>query len=396
MRSVSKTHVSVITFLFLLNISLEKLDEFSKKVNIKFYRTYEFCVTDYQVDKVIMHVDMDAFFASVEIVDNKKLRGKPVIVGGDSNRGVVATCSYEARAYGVRSAMPIYIAKEKCPNAIILPVRYGRYREISNKIFNIFYELTSCVEPVSIDEAYLNITNMNRNSVDIASFIKNKVRKETGLTISIGVSYNKFLAKLASDWNKPNGLKVIKEDEVPKILFPLSIDKVHGLGQKSVKKLNNIGIFTIEELYKLPKELLIEFFGKFGVDIYERIRGIDKREVQISRERKSIGRETTLSSDTEDKEELKLYIKAFAKSIADTMASKNVKGKSITIKTKTASFVNHTKSKTLPYYIFKDEEIYKEAISILEELELEEKVRLIGISISSFKEDRIEQLSFFK
>lgn len=342
-----------------------------------------------------MHVDMDAFFASVEIVDNKNLRGKPVIIGGNSNRGVVATCSYEARAYGVRSAMPIYMAKEKCPKAIILPVRYGRYKEISNKIFNIFYEITPYVEPLSIDEAYLDITDINKSPLDIANFVKNRVRKETGLTISAGLSYNKFLAKLASDWNKPNGLKIIGKDEVPKILFPLSIDKVHGLGKKSAKKLNNIGVYTIEELYKLPQDLLVEFFGKFGIDIYDRIRGIDKREVQILRERKSIGRETTLSNDTNDKEELKLYIKAFAGSIADTLENKNVKGKNITIKTKTSSFVNHTKSKTLSYYISNEADIYREACSILEELEFEEKIRLIGISISAFKEDKVEQLSFF-
>ncbi|MBC2582085.1 DNA polymerase IV [Clostridium sp. DJ247] len=346
------------------------------------------------MDKVIMHVDMDAFFASVEIVDNKNLRGKPVIIGGNSERGVVATCSYEARAYGVRSAMPIYMAKAKCPSGIFLPVRYGRYKEISNKIFNIFYEITSYVEPLSIDEAYLDITYINKNPSDIASFIKSRVRKETGLTISVGLSYNKFLAKLASDWNKPNGIKIIGKGEIPRILFPLTIDKVYGLGQKSVKRLNNIGIFTIEELHKLPQDLLIEYFGKFGVAIYERIRGIDKREVQILRERKSIGRETTLSNDTNDKNQLKLYIKAFARSIASTMQSKNIRGKNITIKIKTASFLNHTKSKTLAHYVFSEEEIYKEACSILEELELEEKIRLIGISISSFKENRIEQLSF--
>lgn len=347
------------------------------------------------MDKVIMHVDMDAFFAAVEMADNKNLRGKPVIIGGNFERGVVSTCSYEARAYGVRSAMPTYMAKAKCPNGIFLPVRYERYKEISNKIFSIFYEITSYVEPLSIDEAYLDITHVDKNSLDIASLIKSRVKEETGLTISVGLSYNKFLAKLASDWNKPNGLKIIRPEEIPKILFPLPIDKVYGLGKKSVKKLNNIGIFTIEELYKLPQDLLVEFFGKFGAAIYERIRGIDNREIQVSRERKSIGRETTLSSDTDDKNKLKLYIKAFAESIADTMQSKNIRGKNITIKIKTVSFINHTKSKTLLYYIFSEEDIYKEACSILEELELKEKIRLIGVSVSSFKEDTIEQLSFF-
>lgn len=347
------------------------------------------------MDKTIMHVDMDAFFASVEIMDNPKLKGKPVIVGGITERGVVATCSYEAREFGVRSAMPVYMAKARCPQGVFLPVRYSRYKEISNKIFNIFYEISPYVEPLSIDEAYLDITNVEKDLDDIAKYIKNRVKKETGLTISVGISYNKFLAKLASDWNKPDGLKIIRKNMVPEVLFPLPIDKVHGLGKISAKKLKDIGIFTIEELYKLPQELLIQFFGKFGVEIYERIRGIDKREVQILRERKSIGRETTLRTDTDDKNELGIYIKAFAKSIATTMQSKNIIGKSITVKIKTASFVNHTRSRTLTHYIFNEDDIYREAASILDEIELQEKIRLIGISISSLKENITEQLSMF-
>jgi DNA polymerase IV len=329
------------------------------------------------------------------VIDNPSLRGKPVVVGGTTERGVVATCSYEARAFGVKSAMPAYIARAKCPDAIFLPVRYGRYKEISNKIFSVFYELTPYVEPLSIDEAYLDITNIDKKPIEIANYIKNKVKKETGLTISVGISYNKFLAKLSSDWNKPNGLKIITKEMLPEILFPLPINKVYGLGQKSAKKLNDIGIFTVEELYKLPEELLVEFFGKFGVEIYQRIRGIDKREVEISRERKSIGRETTLRTDTDNKEDLKIYLKAFAESISSTMQSKNVRGKSITVKIKTSSFINHTKSKTLMNYIWRVEEIYKEACSILEEIELKETIRLIGISVSALKENTVEQLSMF-
>lgn len=347
------------------------------------------------MDREIVHVDMDAFFASVEIMDNPSLRGKPVIVGGTTERGVVATCSYEARSFGVRSAMPAYIAKSKCPDAIFLPVRYERYKEISNRIFHIFYRITPYVEPLSIDEAYLDITHLKRNPVEVAKYIKQAVKKEIGLTISAGVSYNKFLAKLASDWNKPDGLKVIEKQEVPKILFPLPISKIYGLGEKSTKKLNDIGIFTVKELYELPKELLIEFFGKFGVEIYERARGIDNREVQVLRKRKSIGRETTLRVDTDNKEELKTYLKGFAHSVSSTMRGKNVSGKSITIKIKTSSFVNHTKSKTLLRYISSEEEIYKEALNILEEIEFNEKIRLIGLSVSSLKENKIEQISMF-
>lgn len=348
------------------------------------------------MDNVIMHVDMDAFFASVEVRDNPKLKGKPVIVGGTSERGVVATCSYEARKYGVRSAMPVFMAKAKCPEGIFLPVRYERYKEISNKIFKILYQITPYIEPLSIDEAYLDITHINKLPIDIAKEIKDRIKEETGLNISIGISYNKFLAKLASDWNKPNGLKLINKEMIPECLFPLKIQKVYGLGEKSVKKFNDIGVFTIEELYMLPKELLIEFLGKYGVEIYDRIRGIDNRKVEIVRERKSIGRETTLKTDTDDKNELRRYIKEFAASVARTMINKNVSGKTITIKIKTAAFVNHTKSRTLKYYINNKDDIYKEACDVLDEIQLSEKIRLIGISVSTFKETKIEQLTMFK
>jgi DNA polymerase IV len=341
-----------------------------------------------------MHVDMDAFFASVEVLDNPSLKGKPVMVGGTSDRGVVATCSYEARKFGVRSAMPAFMAKAKCPNGIFLPVRHWRYREVSNQIFDIFYKITPYVEPLSIDEAYLDITELGKEPVVIANYIKEKVRRDIGLTLSVGISYNKFLAKLASDWNKPNGLKIISKDMIPKVLFPLPISKVYGLGQKSVKKLNDIGIFSIEELYRLPKELFVEYFGKFGIEIYDRIRGIDNREVSISRERKSIGKETTLRTDTDNKAELKEYIRSFSHGISAVLKNKNMTGKTITLKIKTSSFVNHTKSRTLNHYVSSGEDICKEAFSILEELELQEKIRLIGVSISSLKDNKIEQISF--
>jgi len=345
------------------------------------------------VNRVIMHVDMDAFFASVEVLDNPSLIGKPVIVGGTSARGVVATCSYEARAYGVKSAMPIYLAKRKCPNGIFLPTRYRRYQEISRQIFNIFYELTNLVEPLSIDEAYLDISDIKLAPKAAAQFIKNRVKKETGLTLSVGISYNKFLAKIASDWNKPNGLKIITEEMMPTILFPLPISKVYGLGKKSTKKLNDIGIFTVEELYKLPQEFLTEYFGKLGVEIYERIRGIDRREVTVYRERKSIGKEITLRVDTNNKSQLKEYLIHFSKIIAQSLNEKNMSCNNITVKIKTATFENHTRSKTLNYYTNKEEDIYKEACFILDEIELTEKIRLIGLSVSNLKTNTIEQLS---
>lgn len=346
-------------------------------------------------NRVILHVDMDAFFASVEVVDNPKLKGKPVIVGGNSERGVVATCSYEARKYGVRSAMPIYMSKAQCPNGIYLPTRMYRYKEVSREIFKIFYKITPYVEPLSIDEAYLDITELKKDPVSIARYIKEMVIKTTGLTISVGISYNKFLAKLASDWNKPDGLKIITEDMIPKILLPLPINKIYGLGKKSTEKLNSIGIFTIEELYNLPEELLTEFFGKYGVEIYKRIRGIDDRKIEVSRERKSIGRETTLKSDTLDKKELEIYIKNFCNSISKTLNAKGLSGKTVTLKIKTSTFENHTKNKTLSFYIWKEEDILREALDILYSIDLNEEIRLIGVSISSLNETKLQQLTLF-
>ena len=348
------------------------------------------------MDRIILHVDMDAFFASVEQKDNPKLRGKPVIVGGISERGVVSTCSYEARKYGVHSAMPCFIARNKCPMGIFVPVRYWRYKEVSNMIFDIFKEVTDIIEPLSIDEAFLDITESKfNNGKDAALYIKRRVKDELGLTLSIGISYNKFLAKLASDWNKPNGIMIITKDMIPDLLLPLPISKIFGLGKKSVARLNNMGIFTIDELYQLPKEFFIEYMGKVGLDIYYRIRGEDNREVIVSRERKSIGKERTLKSNTLDKEELLQFIKEFSIQISDILNSKNIKGKTITVKYKTEEFENHTRSKTLNNYISSWEDIYNVAKDIIEDEILNDELRLIGLSISSFDEGKLEQIKFF-
>lgn len=348
------------------------------------------------MDKIILHVDMDAFFASVEQNDNPQLKGKPVIVGGVSERGVVSTCSYEARKYGVKSAMPIFMAQRLCPHGIYLRGRYWRYKEVSTKIFDIFKEVTPLVEPLSIDEAYLDITNSNfKDYNDAVLYIKKRVYREVGLTLSIGISYNKFLAKLASDWNKPNGVKVITKEMVPEVLKPLPISKIYGLGKKSVNRLNNMGLFKIEDLYAQPKEFFIEYFGKYGIDIYNRIRGIDDRVVTPNRDRKSYGKETTLKSDTDDKEELKEYLERFSKQISNYLQEKNIFVKTITIKYKTSSFINHTRSKTLLYYINSEEEIYNIANEILEEEVFNETIRLIGLTVSSIREEKAEQLTLF-
>lgn len=348
------------------------------------------------MERIILHVDMDAFFASVEQLDNKALRGKPVIVGGVSERGVVSTCSYEARKYGVHSAMPVFIARKLCPHGIFVRTRFYRYKEISNKVFNILRDVTSIIEPLSIDEAYLDITNSEfKSGIEAAKYIKYRVFKEVGLTISVGISYNKFLAKLASDWNKPNGIMVIDKEMMPDLLMPFPVSKIYGLGKKSVEKLNNMGIFIVKDLYEMPKEFYIEYLGKYGLEIYDRIRGIDNREVVPVRDRKSFGKETTLKSDTNDKEELLSYLKEFSKEISNYLINKNIYGKTITVKYKTESFVNHTRSKTLNYYTNDFNEIYSTCEEIVENENITENIRLIGVTISSFKENTVEQLTLF-
>ena len=348
------------------------------------------------MNRVILHVDMDAFFASVEQLDNKELRGKPVIVGGVSERGVVSTCSYEARKYGIHSAMPIFIARKLCPHGMFVRVRMFRYKEVSMAVFNILKDVTSIIEPLSIDEAYLDITNSRfKTGMEAANYIKSRVLKEIGLTISIGISYNKFLAKLASDWNKPNGIKVITKDMMPEILLPFPVSKIYGLGKKSVERLNNIGIFRVEDLYDMAKDFYIEYFGKYGVEIYDRIRGIDKREVEVQRDRKSYGREITLKIDTKEKEDLLKYLFDFSKGISNELIRKNIEGKTITVKYKTENFESHTRSKTLNFYTNNFQDIYKVCEEILNNEEINENIRLIGVTVSSFKENTIEQLTLF-
>lgn len=344
----------------------------------------------------ILHVDMDAFFASVEQRDNPELKGKPVIVGGMSERGVVSTCSYEARKYGVHSAMPIFMAKEKCPGGIYVRGRYGRYVQISQEIFKIFNEVTDVVEAVSIDEAFLDISSGNiKDGMEAARYIKKRIFKQFNLTISVGISYNKFLAKLGSDWNKPNGIMEISRDMVPEILFPLKIERIHGLGKVSAAKLNNMGIFYIKELYKMPKEFFIEYMGKNGIDIYNRIHGIDERKVIISHERKSVGKEITLKYNTNNKKELFEYISGFSCEIEKILMNKNVMAKTVTLKYKTEFFENHTRSRTLNKYICTKEEIEAAAKELLGAEELVSKIRLIGVSVSSLKEKEMSQLSLF-
>jgi DNA polymerase-4 len=348
------------------------------------------------MERKILHVDMDAFFASVEQLDHPEYRNKPVIVGGSSDRGVVATCSYEARKYGVHSAQPAYMARKLCPDGIFVHGNHKRYSEVSKAVFRILHEICDKVQVVSIDEAYLDVTDLYYSPMYIAKYIKKKVKDEIGLTLSVGISYNKFLAKLASDWNKPDGIKMITRDMVPDILKPLPIRKVHGLGAKSVEKLNKIGIFTIGDLLAYNEDFLESYLGKFGKEIFERINGIDDRPVDVSSgDRKSIGTETTLSKDLSEKSEIEHYFKGFSEKISDIMKKKNVVAKTVTIKLKTKDFDSHTRSRTVNISVQEAEDIFQIAKELLNEYDLSIPVRLVGIAVSNLEDMSTIQLSFF-
>lgn len=347
-------------------------------------------------NRKILHVDMDAFFAAVEQLDHPEWQGKPVIVGGVSRRGVVSTASYEARVYGVHSAMPGFQAKKLCPHGIFVRGNMQRYKEISDQVFKILGDVTDIIQPVSIDEAYLDVTGIFHSPEYIGKYIKKRVKEETGLTISVGISYNKFLAKLASEWNKPDGFYVITKDMVPDILKPLAISKVHGLGKKSVERLNRIGIFTIGDLLQYRKEDLKLFLGSWGEEIYERIRGIDDRPVNLDRERKSIGKETTLKEDTDDKEVMKACLLDFSESVAKVMKRKSVEAKTVTVKFKTKDFEGHTRSRTLSMPVSRAEDIYEEAVHVLEQIDFPKKIRLIGLSMSNLVPLEERQITLFE
>lgn len=342
----------------------------------------------------IIHLDMDAFYAAVEELDNPRLKGKPVIVGGSSNRGIVTTANYEARKYGIHSAMPIFMAKQKCPHGIYVPTRKNRYAEVSRQVFDILHEVTDIIEPLSIDEAYLDISQIDMESTKVAEIIRKRVLDRVGLTMSIGISYNKFLAKIASDWNKPNGLTIITKDMIPDILLPLSISKVYGIGEKSKKKLNNLGIYKIVDLIRLSEDFLEGLLGKSGKEIYYRIRGIDNRIVDVTRERKSLGVERTFRT-TKDRKILDEYLYNFSKDIEESLLKKNLRGKTVTLKIKDENFSTHTRSITINEYINSHSKIYDLSQSLFDDISLDNKLRLIGLTISNLMDDEFVQLSFF-
>ncbi|MDZ4759209.1 MAG: DNA polymerase IV [Bacteroidota bacterium] len=335
----------------------------------------------------IIHVDMDAFFASVEQYDNPSLRGKAIAVGGGENRGVVAAASYEARKFGVRSAMSGKTAKQKCPHLIFVRPHFERYREVSGLVMGIFHEFTDLVQPMSLDEAYLDVTENkvgNIYAAKIAKSIKQKIFDITGLTASAGVSFNKFLAKIASDMNKPDGLKVILPGDAQALLDKLPIEKFHGIGEKTAERMRKHGIHTGLDIRAHELDFLEKHFGKAGTFYYHIVRCIDYREVKTDWVRKSLGAEETFDSDIIEPDDLIAQLSVIAKTVAHRLEKRELKGHTLTLKIKYHDFELKTRSKTFTEWVNEAEELLEHAVALLYNPELPHKpVRLLGISISN-------------
>ena len=334
----------------------------------------------------IIHVDMDAFYASVEQMDNPSLKGLPLAVGGSENRGVVAAASYEARKFGVRSAMSGKQAAQNCPGLIFVPPRFDRYKEISLKIRAIFFEYTDLVEPLSLDEAYLDVTfnkKGNPSASLIAQEIRQRIYNEVGLTASAGISINKFVAKIASDYNKPNGQKTVNPDEVVTFLENLEIKKFYGIGKVTKEKMYQYGIFTGFDLKQKTIEFLETNFGKSGIHYYNIVRGNHSSEVQPNRISKSVAAEHTFAENLTSEIFMTQKLEQIAAELEKRLRKHNISGKTVTLKIKFSDFSTQTRSKTLPYFIADKGLLFETAKELLYQNKMKESVRLLGISLNN-------------
>lgn len=344
---------------------------------------------------------MDAFYASVEQMDDPSLKGKPVAVGGSEVRGVVSAASYEARKFGVRSAMSGYLAKKLCPEIIFVRPRFDRYKEISNKIRKIFHDYTDLVEPLSLDEAYLDVTQNkkgNPSATLIAQEIRKRIFEETGLTASAGISVNKFVAKVASDYNKPNGQKTINPDEVEPFLEALDIKKFYGIGKVTAEKMYQHGIFTGKDLKERSREYLEEHFGKSGGHYYLIVRGIHNSAVKPNRITKSVAAEHTFNTNLTSEIFMEERLERIAAELSKRLQRHKISGKTVTLKIKYSDFTLQTRSKTLPYFISDKSLIQETAKELLYQEKMKESVRLLGISLhnlnTELKKSVVVQLKF--
>jgi DNA polymerase-4 len=335
----------------------------------------------------IIHVDMDAFYASVEQMDKPELRGKPIAVGGSRERGVVAAASYEARMYGVHSALASSIAARRCPGLIFVSPRFDRYKEVSNQIMEIFKSYTDLVEPLSLDEAYLDVTYNKKelkSAIKVAMLIRQEIKEQVGLTASAGVSFNKFLAKTASDLDKPDGLSVILPDQAAEFLKQLKVEEFHGIGKVTAKKMQTLGLFTGEDLILFGKEALIRNFRKAGRHYYNMAIGNDDRMVKADRIRKSIGAENTFFTDLTKPKEWEEALDKIFFTLMKRIQKTGRKGKTITLKIKYHDFEQRTRSKSLLNHSDDKDLIWTTVLELLKEPEYPVKgIRLLGITLSN-------------
>ncbi|MEI6127741.1 MAG: DNA polymerase IV [Pseudomonadota bacterium] len=335
--------------------------------------------------KHILHLDLDAFYPSVEILDNPALKGRPVIVGGSRQRGVVSSASYEARKYGVHSAQPIAVALRLCPQGIFLPVRMGRYSEMSNRVFRIYHRFTPLVEPLSLDEAFLDVTGSTRlfgTPEAIAGRIKQLVAEETGLTVSAGVASSKLIAKIASDLQKPDGLTVVPPEKVREFLDPLPVEKLWGVGHVTRESLLVLGVKTIGDLSRIAENVLESKFGKQGLQLHCLSLGMDDRDVEPERATKSIGNEETYADDIIDRAMIKKELLGLSIKVARRARSEALSGKTVTLKIKYNDFKQITRSITLPEATDDGDEMFRHCCSLLDKTEAGRKpVRLLGVTL---------------
>ena len=352
-------------------------------------------------NRKIIHIDMDAFYASVEQMDHPELRGKPIAVGGSENRGVVAAASYEARKFGVRSAISGVLAKKNCPELIFVSPRFDRYKEISKKIHAIFHDYTDLVEPLSLDEAYLDVTHNkkgNPSATLLAKEIRTRILNEVGLTASAGISVNKFVAKIASDYNKPNCQKTVNPDEVLSFLEELPIRKFYGVGKVTTEKMYQLGIFTGLELKSKSLEFLSTHFGKSGAFYYHVVRGIHNSEVKPDRITKSVAAEHTFDTNLSSEIFMLEQLEKIATSLDRRLKKQNIAGKTVTLKIKYSDFSQQTRSKTVPYFIADKGLILENVKELLYQERMKDSVRLLGISLSNLNKEQkktvVVQLQF--
>lgn len=335
----------------------------------------------------IIHIDMDAFFASVEQRDNPELRGKPIAVGFDGPRGVVSTASYEARPYGVRSAMSMAQAKRRCPQLIVVPTHFEKYKEVSQQIHAVFHEYTDLVEPISLDEAFLDVTDNKKGielAVDIAKEIKKKILERTSLTASAGVSFNKLLAKIASDMRKPNGIFTVHPDRALDFIGSLPVEKLWGVGPKTANRMHEMGVFTGAQLRCISCEHLVQVFGKMGRVYYDFSRGIDNRPVVVAYERKSVGCERTFLEDLHINSKIIIELYHIVLELVERIERKDFRGRTLTLKLKWDATTQITRSLTQEKVLRTKDDILPLAKRLLKDTEYHDRpIRLMGLSVSS-------------